>query len=88
MKTLRYKILFKSNYCKTFFLYLLYIIYCKTLICHLEREDWEMKYPSINQVQELENKRYIRHVFIARRITIGSNLIRGKLNLTWITTKD
>jgi len=41
-----------------------------------------MKYPSINQVQELENKRYIRHVFIARRITIGSNLIRGKLNLT------
>jgi hypothetical protein len=41
-----------------------------------------MKYPSINQVQEVENKRYIRHVFIGRSIIIDSDLVRDKMNLT------
>jgi len=51
MKPVRYKLLHKSNYCKTH-------------ICHLEREDWLMKYPSINQVQEVEIKKYISHILL------------------------
>jgi hypothetical protein len=41
-----------------------------------------MKYPSINQVQEVENKKCVRHIFILRIIVIVSDLIRGTLNLT------